>query len=1147
MENSCPDQLERTQALSLKDSFIVQAPAGSGKTELLIQRYLALLGQTSAAPEEIVAITFTRKAALEMRHRVLEALMLAQHPLSQTQAHRATTWNLAQAVLARDQKENWQLIQNSHRLRILTIDALCSSLVRQAPFKTLLSEQLEIIESHDDEVYQTAVRHLFDDLQEELPWAPSLKKLLLHLDNNYQLVENLLIDLLKKRDQWLIHLGVGQTNLSFLRSMLEKNLKNTIEEAIETLSYSIPHEYEMDLAQLTHFSAKNLDKTHPLNVASEFEFLPPATFEYSDYWRALPTFLLTKEGEFRKTVDVRNGFPSASRLPDKEVYQEIKKKMLFLLSEFSKNDALKSQLQLVGCLPTPTYSDEQWEVLTHILAILPVLVAHLKIQFQQISAIDYVEIMLKSLEALGEEELPTQLALNLDYKIQHILVDEFQDTSFSQFHLLEKLTLGWQAQEGRTLFLVGDPMQSIYRFRKAEVGLFVRAAEQGIGGMFLKPLTLRANFRSCENVISWINRAFSDIFPKKNDIFLGSITYTQSISTLLSAESSPVSYFVGNSEEEESEKIGNVISDLLSRNSNQNIAILVRSRQHLTKIIPVLKRNNIPFKASEISSIAKSAVIQDLVSLTQALHYLTDRVSWFALLRAPWCGLTLADLTIIAESGELVFDVLKKTDSLNLSEKGKKSLSYFFPIIEKSVNERQTEPLSVYIEKTWRALKGYISVENEETEMQVSLFFDYLNQLDEGGEIKNREKLKSSLENLFIHEKNTSKNAVEIMTIHKAKGLEFDFVILPSLHATTVYDSHSLFLWTERPRKTSGEDLLMAPLKSVESAQHDPIYAYLRHIENEKLKNELGRLLYVATTRAKKALFLSWIMPEEEKRKEDWLPPLGSFLGLLWPSIKDESYKYVSPYDSKNNVFEKTTIIEKKFRRYSPVFIKEAESDPLKGRHCEDGTIGRSNPCLCPPGAVIARTVQPDEAIHADEENLIKKRMNRNVGILVHRIFNQICHGNIEVSNKENILKNREKWTIILKGLGTPSQLIERSLELIEGAVIRTWRDKKGRELLSPQKNSRVNCPVTFLKNKKASQVVIDRIFRDSLNRPWIILFKMVDEAIEHANLFTPLIESAKILFPNTQESVHLGIYFPQQTVFFEKIFRHALVVTASD
>src|SRR3990167_9207104 len=83
--------------------------------------------------------------------------------------------------------------------------------------------------------------------------------------------------------------------------------------------------------------------------------------------------------------------------------------------------------------------------------------------------------------------------------------------------------------DGRTLFLVGDPQQSIYRFRKAEVGLFIRAATKGIGSIKLKTLILSSNFRCQKNLSEWINPLFSHLFPKKNEMNTGAITYTPSV------------------------------------------------------------------------------------------------------------------------------------------------------------------------------------------------------------------------------------------------------------------------------------------------------------------------------------------------------------------------------------------------------------------------------------------------------------------------------------------------------------------------------------------------------------------------------------------------------------------------------------------
>src|SRR5690606_8308155 len=110
----------------------------------------------------------------------------------------------------------------------------------------------------------------------------------------------------------------------------------------------------------------------------------------------------------------------------------------------------------------------------------------------------------------------------------HLLIDEFQDTSLTQIHLLATLTAGWQPDDGRTLFLVGDPMQSIYRFRKAEVGLFLQAAEQGVGEIAPTFLQLTDNFRSQGGVVEWVNATFRGLLPRRNDAAAGAIAYTDS-------------------------------------------------------------------------------------------------------------------------------------------------------------------------------------------------------------------------------------------------------------------------------------------------------------------------------------------------------------------------------------------------------------------------------------------------------------------------------------------------------------------------------------------------------------------------------------------------------------------------------------------
>ena len=137
--NKVVDATQRQQALCPAESFIVQAPAGSGKTELLTQRFLRLLA-TVDEPEQVVAITFTRKAAAEMRDRILQALLAAQGPEPSAE-HERSTWRLALAAMQQDDAKAWGILASPSRLRVQTIDGLCGSLVRQMPVLSRLGGQ----------------------------------------------------------------------------------------------------------------------------------------------------------------------------------------------------------------------------------------------------------------------------------------------------------------------------------------------------------------------------------------------------------------------------------------------------------------------------------------------------------------------------------------------------------------------------------------------------------------------------------------------------------------------------------------------------------------------------------------------------------------------------------------------------------------------------------------------------------------------------------------------------------------------------------------------------------------------------------------------------------------------------------------------
>ena len=186
-----PDWHERQKALDITRSCIVQAPAGSGKTELLVQRILSLLA-TAESPEEILAITFTRKAANEMKQRLVQALESASSDQTPAEAHAADTWRRARAVLVRDNALAWQLLQNPSRLQLTTIDSFCAFLARRMPWLSRFGDQPKVTDDPAD-LYRQAAETLLTRLENDSPGQEPIARLLVHLDNRLTLLRDLIV------------------------------------------------------------------------------------------------------------------------------------------------------------------------------------------------------------------------------------------------------------------------------------------------------------------------------------------------------------------------------------------------------------------------------------------------------------------------------------------------------------------------------------------------------------------------------------------------------------------------------------------------------------------------------------------------------------------------------------------------------------------------------------------------------------------------------------------------------------------------------------------------------------------------------------------------------------------------------------------
>lgn len=885
------DAEQRTEALNPSNSYIVQAPAGSGKTELLTLRFLTLL-TTVKKPEEIIALTFTRKAAAEMKSRILANL---ENPSQDEPKNQ-----LIQVILKKDQELKWNLLQNPNRLKIQTIDSLCSNIVKNMPILAKLGSQPNVSDDPESLYRQAAtalLTHIVHDNDSLIKQA--FFKLMLHLDNDYNKLINLMITMLSCRDQWSNYL-IKQEEISSLKIMLEKNLLQTNTDHFLALKNFFPHYLWHELLEIVKFANEQLHtetNSSYLQPAYNFFINENSTKNASNEkcaWLSLADFLLTKDGYLRKRFTKNEGFPatSSSKNPqEKQLFSSMKDRVTEFTASLENNNAFIENLHTARILPPDHYNEKQWNILSSLLQLLPYLIAELQLIFQKYNQVDYIEIAAQALNALGTEHEPTDITLALDNQIQHLLIDEFQDTSINQFKLIQQLIAGWSNQDGRTLFLVGDPMQSIYRFRKAEVGLFLTAEKHGIGNINLTPLKLSTNFRSRPEIIDWINDTFKILMPNSANLSHGAIPYSPShANTHESHGSSKV--HIHAQVENESNCISNIIRDSLNENPQGKIAILVRARSHLKDILSHLQEHQIPCQAVEIQSLADQAIIRDLLGLTRALLHPADRTAWLAMLRAPWAGLSLSDLHHICAKDKTatLWELLSSCNLTHLSTDGRLIVSRIVIVLNQRLTLHGLQALPEWIEGTWLALGGPACI-NDPNELEYAkLFFNLIRKFQHHDEITQPQFIESKLQKLYpkLQQQNSQ---IEAMTIHKAKGLEFDTVIVPGLERMLTTDDAKLLLYQEKPRENGSIHLLLAPIKASED-DSDDIYSFLRTEEQKYLANENIRLLYVAATRAKTHLHL---IGHIEQNKSIFAPAKNSLLAILWPQIAKYFMQNPSP------------------------------------------------------------------------------------------------------------------------------------------------------------------------------------------------------------------------------------------------------------
>jgi len=986
------DKQARAQALDISRSFIVQAPAGSGKTTVLVNRYLSLLAQGVAQPEECLAITFTRKAASEMRERVLLALQSADtHPL-------------AKAALAADKKYQWHLLENPNRMRIQTLDSLNSALCQR-------QKEFNITQISDNQMalYEQAVQGCFNDLNEKGAWQDAFKKLLREHDNNWPKVERVLVDLLSKREQWL-PLIMSIKDKKDLKLYLEQNIKSCVDDHLLALKANLP--------------ANWLEIKEAIQASLHFDDSLLA-------WQKGAELLLTQKNTLRKKF-----------------------------SKFVLEDQFIKKLAIIKKMPDADYSNAQWTQLNCLIEVLPILSAKLQLVFAQHQTVDFIQLSFNALEALGEEENPTDLALLLDYKIKHILVDEFQDTSFLQFELLKALTRGWMPEDGRSLFLVGDPMQSIYRFRQAEVSIFLSVQENGLGDLPVTPLYFSQNFRSDPPIIQWANRVFSKSFGPRACMNTAAQTYVPS-QALEKPSNGQVKICYD-------QDIAKQIKAHTQAYPDHTIAVLVRSRSHLPAIFDALEKEKVVYNTHECASLMDQPVVSDLLHLTLALTSEFNRLSWFSLLRSPLIGFSLEQCYQISEH-DLNATIWKNLQNF-------KAFQRVISILEWAGDQTHSLHQGECVYRVWCALGGPKTLTAQYEADAVDAFFKILGQCSD---YSIPGVLEKQLSTQFMSQ--ASQNAkIEIMTIHKAKGLEFDAVFLPELARRGPVNTDPLFLWKSYFTSDQKNLILFSP--AVEENQNNKLFGFLKHLEKQSEYNEQIRLFYVALTRAKSHAYL-YVAP----------PSSGSMLSVVWDALEEDLKEEIKASSEKEKV--------------EPTFYSNTHRLKIYPAEFNLPKLDQTDRMMLDPFEAVLNT-------------------DRFFGECVHAVLFEIGQVGLDrwTQPHTNTALNTIKEKFLRKSLDFDSIKLQHILKTILKSEQMAWI------LDLRHKESHFEWALSVPEGHHTHQIVIDRAFVDhQTGVAWIIDYKISANTQMQQSYTTQLQKYKRLLSKKFPGIIKTAIYFPVQ------------------
>lgn len=865
-----------------RTSATVMASAGTGKTWLLVTRAVRLLLQ-GVAPDAILAVTFTRKAAAEMAERLVQRLaeLARADQASRRELLRAMGVEADDALLrvAADLYE--RQLREPRQIRFTTFHAFCQELLRRFPLEADVPAGFDVVESAGL-LQQEAWQALLAEAT-AAPHSPTAQALdlLFRQCNGLHNTHLALNQFLAHRSDWWAYVDERETPLEWARQQLAASLKiDSAANPVATVFYS-PAQQELReyAALLQRHGTDTLAKCARLID----DGLNGEGDDTARFLRIKCAFL--KEGgepyarKPSKAMEKTLGAAGQARLL--ELHAQWSERLLDVQDQLNRQAtfAITWAWQRAG--------------------------ARLLAHYQRIKAeqrvLDFADLEWKAYRLMNAGDHALWVQYKLDQRIDHILVDEFQDTNPTQWHLLfpllEEIAAGGD-ERTRSVFLVGDSKQSIYRFRRADPKLFP-AAQDWLGERLqASGHTLAASWRSAPAVIDFVNRLFESgplrdalaDFPR-HDTQRGELWGAVEVLPLIIADDAnetPAATGLRNPLEYPrvirqdrrhinegaliAERIRQLMNDFTPVAENgkarrlryDDIMILVRQRTHLPAYEQALRDAGIPYLSANRGTLLQCTEIQDLVNLLKTLIVPYDNLALAAVLRSPLFACSDEELIVLARHGSHAnwFDRLIEIGPHREAGSALARAASLLARWQTVAGQRPVHDLldRIYSEGNVLARFGAAFPPHLRPRVRanVTRFIELALEMDSG----RYPSLSAFLNRLSTVESSdedapdeapvaAAEGGVRILTVHAAKGLEAPVVFLADAAAgERVNRSYqALVRW---PTLAPAPSHFMLPGKSI-----DRVTAALLEEQEREDEREQANLLYVALTRAKQYLFIS--------------------------------------------------------------------------------------------------------------------------------------------------------------------------------------------------------------------------------------------------------------------------------------------------